>query len=78
MKEEYVCRNCGYIGEADKKVSGSFLVEVLLWCLFILPGIIYSISRYAKKVLICPECEKETLIPTSSKMGIKLVRDMGR
>jgi hypothetical protein len=77
MKEqEYICKNCGYIGEAKRTVSGSFLMECLLWCLFIVPGIIYSMSRYAKKVLLCPECKTENLIPTSSPMGQKLVRDL--
>ena len=72
----YICKNCGYMGEAEKKVSGSFWLEILLWFLFIIPGLIYSVTRYAKKILVCPECGKETLILTTSPMGEKLAKGL--
>lgn len=57
------CALCGYVGPAKRVTKGSFLIELLLWFFFIIPGLIYSIWRLSNKVKICPKCKHETLIP---------------
>lgn len=60
-------RGCAAADGPQKRTKGSFLVEVALWLLFCLPGVIYSIWRLTSKTLICPSCENEkTMIPASS------------
>lgn len=52
---------------------GSGVVEVILWCLGLLPGFIYSIWRRTSTVLQCPTCShKDTLVPLSSPLGQQL------
>ncbi|HEY8085904.1 MAG TPA: hypothetical protein VIE69_09920 [Methylophilaceae bacterium] len=41
--KEKICAKCGYVGHAKKITKGSFLVEVILWLLFI-PGLGYFSS----------------------------------
>lgn len=57
------CAFCGYEGRAQKMTKGSFILEVVLWFFFIIPGFIYSIWRLMNKVKVCPVCHHESLIP---------------
>lgn len=50
------CINCGYTGGPRKMTPGSFLMEVVLWCLLLIPGVIYSIWRISSKYKVCPRC----------------------
>ena len=50
------CPNCKYRGPGKYTVKGKFATECLLWLLFILPGLIYSIWRLTTKGLRCPKC----------------------
>jgi hypothetical protein len=65
--KQLICRDCGTI-VTKPKTQGSFIMEVLLWCCFIIPGLIYSFWRLtaAKK---CSVCNSPRLIPLSSPMG---------
>jgi predicted Zn finger-like uncharacterized protein len=69
---EQICTNCGTIGKPMRQVQGQFAVEVLLWCLFIVPGLIYSAWRYMGKSNRCPVCEQESMIPLDSPRGRQL------
>ena len=72
MAKEFVCTECGYVGKAKKTMKGNFLIEVVLWLTFIIPGVIYSIWRLANTPLVCPKCGKESLIPTDTPKGMEL------
>lgn len=50
------CPNCGYEGKAKRIIRGSIGVEILLWCLFLIPGLIYSIWRSFSRYTGCPKC----------------------
>lgn len=72
-----ICTNCHYRGEPKTLVPGSMGVELVLWLLFLFPGIIYSVWRLASKKQVCAKCGKDTLIPEDSPMGKQLVEQYG-
>ncbi|MFZ2882079.1 MAG: hypothetical protein WA019_03315 [Candidatus Moraniibacteriota bacterium] len=60
----------------NKKARGNGLVEFILWCFFLFPGIIYSIwSRGGSGKKVCPKCGSTTMIPTDTPMGQKLMAE---
>jgi len=77
-KQQLVCTMCGYVGNYKKKAKGSFAVEVILWLLFLLPGIVYSVWRMSSKQKVCPKCGNTNMIPADTPMGQKLIREMGQ
>jgi len=70
------CADCGTEGKAKLQAQGSFLVEVFLWLMLIVPGLIYSLWRMSSKRKICPRCESQHLIPADSPMARKLRADL--
>ena len=56
---EIECPNCSYQGSGKRITKGSFAVELVLWLLFLLPGLVYSVWRLSNKVVICPQCRWE-------------------
>lgn len=50
------CPNCKYEGEAKSETPGYFLIELILWCIFLIPGLIYSIWRLCSRHSVCPKC----------------------
>ena len=72
-KKEYVCDNCHHIGPAISKTPGSIFFEIVLWIIFILPGVLYSIYRLISKKQVCSVCESDQLIPIDSPRGKELV-----
>lgn len=73
MKKDKVCPNCGYRGQGKRLTKGYFAVEMILWMLLIIPGIIYSIWREASRYQGCPNCGAANLVPADSPRGIKLI-----
>ena len=79
MAGKEICANCGHIGQARKVTRGSFLMELVLWLCFIVPGLIYSIWRMTSKQLACPQCHASaTMIPLDSPRGKKLQQDFAQ
>jgi len=72
MAKQMICTECNYIGVPKKITKGSFIIELILYITFIIPGIIYSVWRLSNTALICPKCGKESLIPLDSPKGIEL------
>lgn len=66
------CKDCGYVGEPVVITKGQFWVEVAMWLLFILPGIVYSVWRLASRVDGCASCGGQNLIPIASPEGRKI------
>lgn len=50
------CPHCGYQGDAKPSQPGSCGLELLLWLLLIVPGVIYSVWRLTNPQLLCPQC----------------------
>lgn len=72
MSKELICANCGYQGSPATVTKGSFLIEVILWLCFLIPGLIYSIWRLTSRYDACPKCEAPNMIPLNSPRGKKL------
>lgn len=71
-----ICTNCGAIGSPKLVTKGSFIIEVFLWLLFLLPGIIYSVWRLSSRHKACRNCGASGMIPLNSPMGRKLQNDL--
>lgn len=64
-REEY-CTACGIVGYAQFRKDGSASIEILLWLLALLPGLIYSIWRRSTERWVCEKCGSTSLIPVDS------------
>jgi len=57
------CPLCHYEGAETKTYTkGSTLVELALWCCFLVPGLIYSMWRLGSRYKGCPKCKFENVI----------------
>ena len=70
-----ICAACGHLGDAKLHTKGRLLFEIFLWCLFIIPGLVYSIWRHASRSYVCAECGSKELIPADSPRGRRLVQE---
>lgn len=71
-----ICRSCGATGNPKSVTPGHFLIEVLLWCCFLVPGLIYSIWRVSKRHKACRSCGSRELVPVDSPIGKKLLAEL--
>lgn len=67
-----VCTRCGSTVN-EKFTKGSIVIEILLWALFCIPGLIYSIWRLATRCRVCSTCKSDQLIPANSPSGKKIL-----
>lgn len=75
MSEEVVCTSCGYVGEPKTITKGTMGVEIILWLCFLIPGLIYSVWRLSSRHDGCPICGQTALIPRTSPMAQKFLRE---
>ena len=59
----YHCPTCGHEGKPRKQTPGSLLVELVLWLLFLLPGLVYSAWRLSSRHLVCGFCRNRPIYP---------------
>lgn len=71
---DYICPNCGVIGQPKKITKGSFGMEVVLWLCFIVPGVLYSLWRLSSRHEGCRSCGQAGVIRTDTPRGQQLVR----
>jgi hypothetical protein len=74
--KQLICSHCGTVGTAKTTTSGSILIELVLWCCFIVPGIIYSLWRLTTRRKVCRACSAPNMIPLDSPIGRKLQANM--
>jgi len=67
-----VCVNCGTTGKTRRIVPGSFVIELVLWCCFFVPGLIYSLWRLSSAKKGCSACGSTNLVPIDSPAGRRL------
>lgn len=73
MRKEFICESCKHVGEVDGyDKRGNFWIETILWTIYMLPGIIYSIWRRTAKKR-CRNCHGRQLVAVDSKKGKKLM-----
>ena len=68
-----VCNSCETKGETTTVTKGSIFIEIVLWCCFLVPGIIYSIWRSTSKQKVCSACGATTLVPLNSPAGKRII-----
>lgn len=64
----FICQDCGEVGFPQRVAPGSFLIEVVLWCFFIVPGLIYTLWRSSNRRAGCPKC-KGNMVKIRSPRG---------
>jgi len=67
-----ICSTCGTPGKPKKVSRGSLLIEIILWCCFLVPGILYSLWRMGSKQKVCRKCGSPSMVPVNSPVGRKL------
>jgi len=73
QSNELMCTTCGSVGIPKKRIPGLFVVELLLWLLFIVPGLAYMLWRLSNKKNVCPNCGAENMIPLDSPVAQKIL-----
>ena len=63
------CKSCGTVAKSTPGIKGSILIEVVLWCCFIVPGIVYSLWRATTRYQKCPACGSGELVPPDSPLA---------
>ena len=75
--EGYICKSCGSLTKGKTETPGNFFIEVILWCCYIVPGLLYSIWRRSKRHKICEWCKSPDLIPPDSPIALEIRRKIG-
>lgn len=74
----HICETCGTVSRPYSTSGGSFLVGLLLWLFFLIPGIIYTAWCLTSQKLACPSCRSKSVIPLGSPKGQQLLRASGQ
>lgn len=69
LSEEFICRMCRHIGPLELNKKGKLSIETILWVLFLIPGLVYSIWRRTGRWFACPDGGSYHLVPLRSPMG---------
>jgi hypothetical protein len=72
-QKSLVCRSCGTVNNGRLVTRGSFVIEIILWICFLLPGLVYSIWRYNTQFTACNACGGKEMIPVDSPIGRQIV-----
>lgn len=70
---EMYCLRCGTVAKPKIVTPGYFAVELLMYCLFIIPGIAYTCSRISRRRTGCPRCGEENMIPLDSPKAVEAI-----
>lgn len=72
FSKTYLCMECGSQLSPIEVNRGSWLIEIVLWLCYILPGVIYSIWRRVRKKEICRKCRMPSVERTNSERVLKM------
>ena len=73
MDAKWICTLCLNRVEPEARIRGSSVIELILWCCFLLPGIVYGLWRMSTQYEVCTECGSTELIPVDSPRGRQLL-----
>jgi hypothetical protein len=73
-RRDWFCTSCHIVCRPKKLTQGSFLMEICLWCLFFIPGFIYTLWRLTSKRLVCPACHSTAIIQACSPAASQFVQ----
>ncbi len=74
FSRKYICMECGCQRDPVKAKRGLLVVEIFMWLLYIVPGVIYSIWRRVRKHEICSKCRMPSIVLTSSSRAMGMMR----
>ncbi len=74
--KKYVCMECGCQRDPIDAKRGLLVIEIFMWLLYILPGVIYSIWRQVRKQQVCPNCRNPSIVLMSSSRAMGMRRLM--
>ncbi len=77
MAKKYVCEQCGTVGKAKRMTRGSIILELVLWLMLIVPGLIYSVWRATTRYNACRACGSQALIPEGTPRANALLSTGG-
>jgi hypothetical protein len=77
-KSNRICANCGFQGKPKNETKGSIWIELVLWVVFILPGVLYSVWRMTTKQDVCPKCKQPAMIPLDTPKGQELAQKFSK
>lgn len=55
------CTHCHYTGSPKTITKWSLFIEIILWCCFLIPWLIYSSHRAKTKYCVCPKCKSDRI-----------------
>lgn len=67
------CKVCEHVGEPKSHTRGSFLIELVLWLAFLVPGLVYSLWRLSSRRPVCRACGSSDLVPLDTPAGRRIV-----
>lgn len=74
MAKKLLCTRC-YSTDAPKThTKGSFLIELFLWLLFIVPGLLYSLWRLSTRSKVCAHCGSSELVAMDSPRAQQILK----
>lgn len=73
-----VCTACGHHGPTAFKTKGSLMIEVVLWLMFLVPGLVYSLWRLSTRTPACTKCGSTQLVPLDSPVGKRLMAEYAK
>ena len=74
MASEMYCQNCGSVGKPKRTTKGSLLIEIILWLMMILPGVLYTVWRLTTRTKACPKCKAPNMIPVDSPRALEALK----
>lgn len=69
MTRERYCLRCHSTMTPRSFTRGSFWIELVLWCCFLLPGVLYSLWRLTTRSKVCRVCGGGDHVPLDSPVA---------
>jgi hypothetical protein len=63
--KKYCCQ-CGSVAHPKNITKGSILIEIGLWLVLVLPGVLYTVWRFTSKYEGCRVCGSHKVIPLTT------------
>lgn len=68
------CLDCGFVSPSKEYVPGDFLIMVVLWFFFLLPGLIYWAWRLNGRYWGCAKCRSKRIIPADAPAALAALK----